>query len=118
MATIKDFTKGQTVYIENITQSRKRNPVFENCYRVATVDSVGRKYVTVDRKKFEEFDSYEGLPEHSDFSVLEVLYPSLEEFKKKFEKEQGYYAIRERFEKSVSTFEYDEIMAIKKILNL
>ena len=97
MYKVSDFKVGQTAYIENLVKTRRGRP-FEECFFACDVEKVGRKYVTADRKQFEESECFKGgLAEHSYYSPEYVLWPSLEAITEKIEKENLYNTIKTAF---------------------
>ena len=72
---IKDFQKGQTVYILDMHKGRNTEPTI---YK-AVVDSVGRKYVTTGRGgKYEASNDEYSLTEHTGCGSRTYLCPSME----------------------------------------
>lgn len=72
---IKDFKKGQTVYILNMHTGRNTEPTI----RETTVSAIGRKYVTIENgSRYENSDSPYDLIKNSDFGDRAFLCPSRE----------------------------------------
>lgn len=116
MYEISDFKTGQTAYVENLAKTRRGYPL-EQCFFACDIEKVGRKYVTADRKQFEESDYYKGgLVEHSDYSPEYVLWPSLEAITEKFEKEKLYNRIKTDFSYSSEYFSLEDLRKISEIL--
>lgn len=86
--TIKDFTVGQTAYIE-LTGNASRGKTKKECIVECTVQSIGRKYVTANGIQFRETDANYGggLVEKTDYCVDFILYPNKQAISDKMEKE-------------------------------
>lgn len=93
MYSLKDFCKGQTVWVE-LTGNASRYKTGDELIEEWEVISVGRKYVTAKHKdgyreeKFEETDrNYGGLTQKTKYCVDYVLYPTRQAIADKIEKE-------------------------------
>lgn len=124
MYSIKDFKKGQTVYVE-LKGNASRNKKNEELIEEWEVISVGNKYVTATSKKYsfpikfmETNSNYDSLIEKTDYSVDYILYPSKEEVENKFKKEELYNFIKSKFSSSYSKNQYtlEQLRKIKEIL--
>ena len=126
MYNLKDFSKGQTVWVELTGNARRHINKKEELIEEWEVISVGRKYVTAMRKngndigvKFQETDgNYGGLIEKSEYCVDYVLYPSKEAISDKLEKEDLVDWIKGKFSGygNKSVYSLEQLRKVKEIL--
>lgn len=127
MYTLKDFKKGQTVWIELTgNASRGKDKRIDDLIEEWEVISVGKKFVTAKKKesygyeiKFKETDAnYGGLIQNTEYCVDYVLYPSKEEILNKFEIENLIGWIKSEFSAYGRTSKYtlEQLRKVKEIL--
>lgn len=122
MYTLKDFSKGQTVWVE-LTGNARRYKNGDELIEEWEVVSVGRKYVTAKRgyreEKFQETDAnYGGLIQKAEHCVDYVLYPSKEELSNKLEKEELISWFKSEFSgwRNKSEYSLEQLKKAKEIL--
>lgn len=107
--------KGQTVYMLNIENRYRHNREFR--YDEVTVETVGRKYITV--KKYIhsfKFDK-ETMLEHSDYSPAYMLFETREQVELYIEKQILTKKLLQRFNNELGNLSNEELRTILNILN-
>lgn len=123
MYKLSDFKQGQKAYVELTgNASRYLKPNSEEVIKECIVESVGKKYVIANGRKFEEHDaSYSGLKEHTSYCVNFVLYPTKQDIIDKFEKENIIKEIRSTFTsfgyRKAENFSLEKLRKIKELLD-
>jgi len=112
---VSDFVVGQKAYLE-LTGNAKRGKKKEELIQECVIEAVGRKYVTAKGRKFEESDIYDGLKEHTSYSVDYVLYSSKEVIQKKFEKDELLGEIKDFFLHGGKELSLEKLREIQRII--
>ena len=123
--TLKDFKVGDTVYLRCINNAARMFKTGELPIREATIDRVGRKYLTVQlpwaEVRFEQNDSMPtGMIHVTEYSQDYVLYKTKEELLDDLEK----FALRKKIEDHIRQYAWarnltlDEVKQIAKILRI
>ena len=118
MYKITDFKVVQKVALE-VTGNEARRPNYkDNPIRDGVVEKVGKKYVTVCGRRFEEHPAYVGLREKTDSCVNFVLYPNKQVLEAKLEKDKLLFNIQEFFRHPNNSKELtlNQLKEIQKII--
>lgn len=112
---VADFKVGQLAYLE-LTGNAKREKKKEELIQECVIEAVGRKYVRARGRKFEEHDAYNGLKEHTSYSIDYLLYPTKEVIQNKLEKEELLSEIKNFFSHGGNELSLEQLKEIKNLI--